>query len=741
MARNKQQMIFEVNGDVSGLRKALSEGTQSIQKFGTESEDLFGGFTKSITDITSRLSGFNTGLVGTAGAVGLLAGGIFSLVSSSNDYVKTYNEVAKTSSLTVTQLQQLEKTFQGVAFETEKWGDLNRNVLDHLGDAFRDGSGPAEDMKAYGIEIKNFNQYLNQTDGGIRSLAEAFYEMRKAGKSTAEITNMLETLGSDGSKLISVFNQYSNNVDLMNAVQSQHVLLTEDTAAKYAEFDKQVNQLSTSFQLWKANALGPTIDDIQTLFDWFNKDWSGTDFVNMARNIWYGGGENSIGALFRKLDGVDPATIFGTKEWNKAHADNQFPPKPSGQAGNSATPQGGWEDADKKRKEAEAAAKKAEAEAKARAAKVAQAQIQWDNAVSRNGLTQGEIQLKAFNRQQDEILAKIKTSGETLKKSQFEIDNAVNLANASRQQQLNTMIESMLGLESTNKELQDLSNNIAAVGTQLTDLQAKQLQKQQNERIGIEGQGDEASNPFNNQNVLDQKRKDLEAQRALELQMNEQTSRQLNLSQEQYQKRKNAIMDAYNKKALTMTMENTQSQIVVLRESAGSLGTILSGAFGEGSKAAKAAYMVQKGLQMSSIVISIQEALAKAMSLGFPASIPAYAQVLSLGASIISTAKGAASGKAHSGMDSVPDFDGTGESTWILKKGERVVQPEQNKKLTQFLDSQTGSNTNSGGQTVVNAPLIIQGDSANDDAKFQAMLKKHQNSVTQAVKNAQARTT
>ncbi|MCH9404925.1 hypothetical protein WKH46_04810 [Pantoea agglomerans] len=733
MAKNNQ-LIFNVDGDVTGLRKALADGTNSIHKFGSESGDLLGNLSGKVSDLTGRFGGLSTGLIGTAGAMGIVAGGIYSLVSSTAEYVNKYNEVARTSSLTVEQLQKLEKQFSGLGFTVEKFGDLNRDVLDHLGDAFRDGSGPAEDMKAYGINIQDFNKYLNQSDGGIRSVAEAFYQMRKAGKSTAEITNMLETLGSDGSKLIGVFSQFNDTTELMNSIQSQTASLTNDNAAKFAEFETKVTSLSTSFHLWMANALGPTIDDLNTLFGLMNKDWSSTDFMQMFRNFYYGG-DNGIAKMLRDIDGVDPKDIPGTKEWNEAHKDNNFPPKPQA---STTTPQGGWVNKEKEAAAAKAAADKAARELEAQKRKEATALNNWNAAITKSGISDGDIRVKEFNRQQDEIVKKIRESGSLLKKSQDEIDHYVNQANDTRLKKFKDMIDEMVGYSDPNKELRGLSENLAGLEGQLSTDQMKGLLQKQTERIGLTNMGSDANNPFDNTNVLDQKRKDLEAQRDLELTINEQLNRQLGTSQEEYLKRKKAIQEKYSKQILAVETDNTQAQIGLLSESAGSLGTILSGALGEGSKAAQAAFALQKGISIAQIVLNLQTALSAALATPWPASLGAYAQVLSLGASIITTAKGAASGKAHNGIDEVP---GSGDQTWILKAGERVVQPEANQKLTKFLDSQDSTKSSSSEGFVVNAPLIIQGGGADDDAKFQAMLKKHQNSVTQAVKNAQTRTT
>ncbi|WP_176202337.1 hypothetical protein, partial [Salmonella enterica] len=61
-------------------------------------------------------------------------------------------------------------------------------------------------------------------------------------------------------------------------------------------------------------------------------------------------------------------------------------------------------------------------------------------------------------------------------------------------------------------------------------------------------------------------------------------------------------------------------------------------------------------------------------------------------------------------------------------------------KLTQFLDDNASNGGT--GETVINAPLIIQGNvDGGDDETFNKMLKKHSQSVNQAVISAQKRST
>lgn len=600
-------------------------------------------------------------------------------------------------------------------------------------DAFRDGSGPAEDLKTYGVNLQDLNKYLNQTDGGIKSLATAFYTMQKAGKNNAEITNALETMASDGSKLISTFKQYNDVADLMNGIHSQTAVLSDENAKKFADWDAKITNLSTNFQLFKANALAPTLDDIQTLFDLMNKDWSKTDFMQMFRNFYYGG-DNAIAKVLRQIDGVDPSTVFGTKEWNEKHKDTSKPdtdePKPVS---------GGWVNQAKADAAAKAAVQKAEAAAKQAQAKRVQAQKNLEQSLSQIGISEGDIRIKTFNRQQDELVAKIKESSKTLQLSEAQTTSYLTQAYDSRTKAFKAMIDDMIGYSDPNKGLKQLSDNIAAVGSNMSNGQAQWLLQQQNQRVGLTGSGDDASNPWDNQNSLDQKKTDLQNEMQLELTMNEQLNSQLGTSHEQYLKRKQAITEKYNQKALAIETENTQAQMGILSDSAGSLGTILAGAFGQGSKAAEAAFAIQKGLSIANTVMKIQEALAGALATPFPANIANYAQILSLGASIITTAKGAASGQAHSGIDSVPTMGGKDESTWILQAGERVLSKNNNRDLTNYLNNQNGKSGTSESSPVIHAPLIIQGAPQISDAQMNAMLKKHSNSVLQSVRSAQKR--
>lgn len=381
-------------------------------------------------------------------------------------------------------------------------------------------------------------------------------------------------------------------------------------------------------------------------------------------------------------------------------------------------------DAEDARKKAEEAAKKAAAEAKARADKEIAARKVLNKAISDMTIDSNARQLSEFDRQQDELVKTINASAKTLGLSKSELEQYLNNQKISAAAKRTEMVNQMIGYQDPNKSLRD-TNNLIESGN-LNDQQKTFLADQQNERTN----GD---NPFAYDNTAQLQKDNTDAMN-LELAQND----MLLKGHEDYEKRKAEITAKYNAKAIDISYQHSQAELSIFSDAAKSLSGAMVAAFGESSGAAKAAFMVSRGITIAQTVLSIQSALAQALAQPFPASLASYAKVLSLGMSIISTAKGASSGQFHGGVDELPaSYD---NKSFVLKAGERVVQPEANKKLTSFLDNQEKSNS-TGGDITINAPLIVQGDVSGSDAKFNEMLKKHANNVNQAVRTAQRRNT
>lgn len=727
MARKNEKIRVDIEGDSTGLSKALQEAENRIDKFGKNAGGSLGGFSSNTASVFGKLS---TGIGGIAAISASAAVAVGALVLKTNDLVRELNQIAKQSGLSVSELQKLQKAFRETGFDVEKFGDINQDVLDKLSDSYRNGGGIADDMISVGLDPKKYSKFLNDPDGGLKAVIQAYYDLKKAGATVADQKFFLESWASDASKLTGVLDESKDAAEAWTKINQQAVNVTDDQAKAYAEFDKNLNTLKDTGQAYLIDVLNPIVtstnqfiaamkDGDQAATFWQKQQLKAVGFAKVLRSLGLGGGVLT-GDLVDLVEGGVNAEIEPKKPFKSN--------LPTGQA--TVTPKTNVADDpfklnEKQEKAAELARKAAEAAAKAQKAiadKAAKERIDAQKALDKILVDQtvgtNERQLAEFKRQQDEIVATIKKSAKTLGLSDTKLQELLNdqltAGAASRLQ----MINQMIGYTDPNQQMNN-QNALLAKG-QLNQQQSDYLGNQLDQDLGL--------------NTTDYDQKAMNAERDAMLKQNE----LLLQSKEEFEKRKAAITAKYAVKAVQIQNQETTKLLQGMEESFGTIGQGMADAFGRSSGAAQAAFAVQRGLTISMTIMKIQEALAGALATPFPANLGAYAQIAAMGMSIISTAKGASSGQFHGGVDELPSsYD---NKSFVLKAGERVVQPEANKKLTQFLDNQDTSNGGSGsGDIIVNAPMYNYG--TQDDKAFQEKLKKHQNSIVQAVKDSQRRNT
>lgn len=384
---------------------------------------------------------------------------------------------------------------------------------------------------------------------------------------------------------------------------------------------------------------------------------------------------------------------------------------------------------------AKAAADKAAAAAKAAEQKRIQAQQQLNAVLGNMADSQSQLMLNKFDYQQNEMERKIRESAKTLGLSEADTTKYLEAQYKSRSRAFSEMVDQMVSESDPEK----LKANLDAIGNRLNPKQTQKVLKDQSDRVSSATGVNNSDNPFSQEyaNSIKEQQSTLQDSYTNELGLLEDLNRKKLISVEQYNQKKSAYESAYQRKTLELESQTQVAQLGMLSTATSDMATMMAGAFGESSGAAQAFFALSKGVAVATSIIKIQQALSEALATPFPANIAMYAQVLSLGAGIISTIKGTnIQGQAHDGIDSIPN-----EGTWNLAKGERVLSNPQAKKLDNYLDKNQNASTQPAQQTVINAPLVVQGGSTSDDAQFQAMLKKHKNSVTQAVRQSQQRNT
>ncbi|MGL4489214.1 MAG: hypothetical protein ACRCU5_07210, partial [Rhizobiaceae bacterium] len=132
----------------------------------------------------------------------------------------------------------------------------------------------------------------------------------------------------------------------------------------------------------------------------------------------------------------------------------------------------------------------------------------------------------------------------------------------------------------------------------------------------------------------------------------------------------------------------------------GNLAGLAKAFGGEQSKAYKVMFAVSKAFAISQGIMNLSTAISNASALPYPANMPAMAQAATVGMQLIGDIKGAAfQGQAHDGIGYVP---GANEGTWLLKKGEMVMNNQQRDNFEQLVKNTdaAATGTNAGGTTV-----------------------------------------
>ena len=742
-------------------------------------------------DLSGGLSSLSGTLRGTGGSLALAAGGFVGLaagaISAANaigDYVKEYSEVSKATGLTVETLQKLEKQFSGTGLTVEKFGDINKDTLDKLADAWRNGGGIEDDLESVGLKIKDYAEFMNDPQGGMKAAIKVFYDMRKAGASIADVKFMMESLASDSSHMADELQKYGSYQEAVNAINQQTVKITNDTAEEYNKFSKNMDTLTDNLKGMAANALNPVVEGMNNLYNWFDKDWEKTALFNALKTfnerfekarqnmaMANGGFINKHGYSSTGLAGGQAS--FNNKpnypdRWVDSEGvtrdKNGDPVRNKSDTGFTPTGQGGGVTGPSK-KEQEEAKKKAEEAAKKAKEAAEKAQKAREDAIKR--LNALDVKL------QGQTAASIASQNKQLEASLKDLDTALDMglisqqdAAAKRQQLLDQNAENiykmMLGADPIDAlnaltVLQQIRDNELESHKRLLDGKAISYEEymrrvndteQNYSQIDSQLQGmdgfktnqltnsldyQDSNNPFAKFNAIDQEKSEAEQDYKTEKLnidgINDPAKRMAALEKlnENHQKRMAAIEKKY-----------ADARQSIADDMYGGFAAAMTLFGQENTKAMQMAFNAHKAFSIGQATVNMWTAATDAwndptnVTTGQKIAAAALAVSQNMGniANIKSTN---VSGMAHDGIDNIPR-----EGTWLLDKGERVVDQRTNGDLKDFLAAQKSGGGNS--QPIeVNAPLNINGNVNSSDKMVMDAIKRHAKFVAQAIEDVQRR--
>ena len=175
------------------------------------------------------------------------------------------------------------------------------------------------------------------------------------------------------------------------------------------------------------------------------------------------------------------------------------------------------------------------------------------------------------------------------------------------------------------------------------------------------------------------------------------------INEEQYAERIRNIQEQHQQQVEQLEQARYQVSLSSATDLFGNLADITAQFAGEQSGIYKAMFIAQKAFAIAQSVIAIQQGIALAAANPWPTNLGAMASVAAATAGLVSNISAVSlAGMAHDGIDNIPK-----EGTWLLDRGERVVDRRTNSDLKDYLADRKGG----GGapQITIHAPVTVEG--------------------------------
>ncbi|MGL4843926.1 MAG: hypothetical protein ACRC2Y_04820 [Aeromonas veronii] len=199
---------------VKRIKDARTDTDRNIIKMEQRIDKFAQDVNKNFTSVGGSIDSMIGGLRGMAGGgyVAAIAGVGFAAVSVANQMkelatqtIETHKQIqiaAERSKVSSDEIQRWGMVASTVGLSLEKFGDINKDVFDKLGDYVTTGSGPFVDFfDVMGDKVGVTSQQLQEMSGPD-VLQTVVAEMERVGASGSQMTWVLESIGNDASNLL-----------------------------------------------------------------------------------------------------------------------------------------------------------------------------------------------------------------------------------------------------------------------------------------------------------------------------------------------------------------------------------------------------------------------------------------------------------------------------------------------------------------------------------------------------------
>ncbi|MEF0226741.1 transglycosylase SLT domain-containing protein, partial [Acinetobacter baumannii] len=202
---------------------------------------------------------------------------------------------------------------------------------------------------------------------------------------------------------------------------------------------------------------------------------------------------------------------------------------------------------------------------------------------------------------------------------------------------------------------------------------------------------------------------------------------------EQYLQSKAALDADYAQKERDLDQQNFETKMQVYSQIAGMTGQVFSDmtalleqSVGKSNALYKTMFFASKAASIAQAIVNTEEGATKALAQGGAYGSVLAGVVRATGyASVGIMAAQTIQGMAHNGIDNIPR-----EGTWLLDGGERVLNPQQNKDLTNYLNNR--QNGPAEGNVQISQQITFADGSASVNTQGQKQIAESVNNAMDA---------
>jgi len=244
---SQDDLVITIHAKIDELNRSLDSAQRRLDEFERQNQNAGHGMADSIARARDQI---NKSMEAIAVSMGVATAAATLLTNSAVNTAMEIQRFASISNMSAQEFQFYAAGANAVGIETEKLGDIFKDVQDKVGDFITTEGGELQDFftniaPKVGVTAEQFRKL-----GGADALLLYVDSLQKAGVSQAEMIFYLESIADDGSRLLPLLKDGGKGFELFGQAAAKAGALMSD------EFLDKAAEMKTSMWLLEQSLKG-----------------------------------------------------------------------------------------------------------------------------------------------------------------------------------------------------------------------------------------------------------------------------------------------------------------------------------------------------------------------------------------------------------------------------------------------------------------------------------------------------